>query len=255
MNDLSHDHDDGLSPAARAALAALRADDDLPTDARARMWARLAAQEAVPSDMSQAPANERPRWTVVVVGLAIAAGVALALVGPGRGASEIAADSRGDAAVYDDAARAGHTAVRPALPPATTAVVEPAPEPTPVIAAEPRRPRERVAAPEPVLEDSPASAGTAPVPEDSSTLAAETALLQRAQAALASEDPGAALARLGEHAQQFPRGVLARERDALRVTALCAAGRSDEGRAEAAAFLKAHGSSLLAERVRGACEP
>jgi hypothetical protein len=49
--------------------------------------------------------------------------------------------------------------------------------------------------------------------------------------------------------------VLARERDALRVTALCAAGRTAEGRAEGAAFVQAHAGSLLAERVRGACEP
>jgi hypothetical protein len=109
---------------------------------------------------------------------------------------------------------------------------------------EPRRPRERAV-----------EAPPQPVPEDSSTLAAETALLQRAQAALAAGDAGAALTALAEHATKFAGGVLARERDALRVTALCAAGRRAEGEAEAAAFLRAHGDSLLADRVRGACDP
>jgi hypothetical protein len=241
MND--HDHDNGLSPAAHAALAALRAEDDLPADARARVWARLAAEEAGPSDMSFAPARQRRGWAPVVLGLAIAAGVALALVGPGRGAKELAADTRPDAAAYDDAARAARMA---------TKIVAPAPEVVPVTSAptpilvkeEPRRPRER-----------PVEATPPPVPEDSSTLAAETALLQRAQAALAAGDADAALTGLGEHAKRFADGVLARERDALRVTALCAAGRRAEGQAEAATFLRAHGDSLLAERVRGACDP
>ena len=86
-----------------------------------------------------------------------------------------------------------------------------------------------------------------------SALAAEAALLQRAQTALAAGAPEEALARLGEHAREFPAGVLAQERAALRVVALCAAGRAREGRAEAASFLRAHAGSVLAERVRGAC--
>jgi len=90
---------------------------------------------------------------------------------------------------------------------------------------------------------------------DGGALAAEAALLQRAQTALAAGDPEGALRSLGEHARGFKDGVLARERDALRVTALCAAGRTDEGRAEGEAFLRAHAGSLLAERVRGACAP
>ena len=92
-----------------------------------------------------------------------------------------------------------------------------------------------------------------PVPADRSTLAAETALLQRAQSALAEGDPGAALARLDEHREGFADGVLAREREALRVTALCDAGRREDSRAAAAAFVRRHPRSMLADRVQGVC--
>ncbi len=244
MNDLKH-HDDGLSPTARAALASLRADDDLPDEVRARMWAKIStAQGPVLSDMSGRTGR---RIAPLLFGLAIAAGLALALVNLGRGAQELAAAPRADAAVYGGGGPGAPQPVRAGdrVPAAETviAVTEPAlviePEVAPrVVARERREPEVR---------------GEAPVPGDSSTLAAETALLQRAQSALASGDAAGALARLGEHARGFAGGVLERERDALRVMALCAAGRHAEGKAAAAVFLREHSSSLLAERVRGAC--
>jgi len=233
-------HDDGLSPAARAALASLRAADDLPADARARVWARLEAAQ-VPSDMSQGPAWRRS--TGVIVGLALAAGVAFALVNLGRGAQQVGVAPRGDAAAY------GHEVAtpqpvrpqdRPAVAPAVATVVpEVAQQVVPEVVPQVRERRE----PE----------RREPVPADMSTLAAETALLQRAQSALAAGDPGAALARLGEHREGFGDGVLAREREALRVTALCDAGRREDSRAAAAAFIREHPRSMLAERVQGVC--
>jgi hypothetical protein len=57
-----------------------------------------------------------------------------------------------------------------------------------------------------------------------STLAAELALLDGAKRILSS-DPEAALVRLEQHRQEFPTGVLAPEREALRVDVLCALGR------------------------------
>lgn len=256
MNDLSHPND-GLSPAARAALAALRAEDDLPPEVRDRLWARIERGAHAPSDMSDGPATgSSRRWGGAALGLAIAAGLILAAVELGRGATQLAAAPRADAAAYDDADAARRLSARAgaAVGPSSGTVVEAAPE-----QAEPEQAEPIAQPPRPAIREAAVRAPAAvpgdrsDVPGDSSTLAAEAALLQRAQTALAAGDPGAALQRLGEHAAQFAGGVLARERDALRVTALCAAGRTQEGRAEAAAFLRAHAGSLLAERVRGAC--
>lgn len=258
MNDLHPIHDEGLSPAAEAALAALRADDgEMPATARDRVWTRL---ERGPI----AAAPVRVPWRGVVIGLAIAAGLVLALASLGRGAQPIARAPRGEAARYDGAAATGELAARDGGPPTgerAAVVAAPATASVPETAVPEDRsvravPEDRSS--RAVPEDRPrraAAAEDASQAADASTLAAEAALLQRAQTALAAGDPEAALVRLGEHARGYRDGVLARERDALRVTALCAAGRTDEGRAEGEAFLRAHAGSLLAERVRGACAP
>jgi hypothetical protein len=81
---------------------------------------------------------------------------------------------------------------------------------------------------------------------------AEAELLQRAQEAL-KVDPNRALALLNEHAQRFPNGTLAEERDAARVLALCGAGRQEDAAIAGAAFLSAHPDSPLASRVRSSC--
>ncbi|MBK7825909.1 hypothetical protein [Nannocystis sp.] len=283
MNEVRNIHDEGLSPAARAALAALRADDDVPDAARERVWARVERAPAL-LDMSQGTGSSRGRWGGAAIVLAIAAGLALAVVELGRGALAIAQAPRGEAARYDGGAAGERTAQVGAAGPGRavgsglsegTGAAGAAGAPGLSEGTGVAGPGVGVAVPEDrsseaVLEDRSSEAvpedrarggagargaGAAEaVPGDSSSLAAEAALLQRAQTALAAGDPEAALARLGEHARGFKDGVLARERDALRVTALCAAGRVGEGRAEAAAFLAAHAGSLLAERVRGACE-
>ena len=82
---------------------------------------------------------------------------------------------------------------------------------------------------------------------------AEVELLQRAQKALQANDASAALALLNEHAQRFPNGALAEERDAARVLALCGAGRQADAASAGAAFLSAHPDSPLASRVRSSC--
>ncbi len=283
MNEVRNIHDEGLSPAARAALAALRAEDEMPDAARERVWARVERAPAL-LDMSQGTGQSRGRWGGAAIVLAIAAGLALAVVELGRGAL-IAQAPRGEAARYDGGAAGERTARVGAAGPgravgsglsegtgaagATAAgpgLSEGAGVAGPGVAWAVLEDRSSEAVPEDrsseaVPEDRARGGAGArgagaveAVPGDRSSLAVEAALLQRAQTALAAGDPEAALARLGEHARGFKDGVLARERDALRVTALCAAGRVGEGRAEAAAFLAAHAGSLLAERVRGACE-
>ncbi|MEC7524887.1 MAG: hypothetical protein VYE22_33715 [Myxococcota bacterium] len=103
---------------------------------------------------------------------------------------------------------------------------------------------------------SPAGEPEAAEPEaapSASSLAAEVALLRRAQAAINQGDADAALRILAEHASQHPSGVMAAEREAARVVALCRAGREAEARAASARFLRAHPQSPLRARVQSAC--
>jgi hypothetical protein len=82
-------------------------------------------------------------------------------------------------------------------------------------------------------------------------LDAETALLRRARVAIRNGDVGAALAILAQHAGEFPKGQLRNEREALRVLALCRAGKTAEAKEAATPFLA--GNSPLAVRIRESC--
>jgi hypothetical protein len=104
---------------------------------------------------------------------------------------------------------------RATVPAANVEVSVPTPEPTPA------------PTPEPPADPGAASPVTPPIqtptkPRASatgSTLAAELALLEGAER-IRSSDPEAALARLDQHQQEFPTGILAPEREALRVEVL-----------------------------------
>jgi hypothetical protein len=80
--------------------------------------------------------------------------------------------------------------------------------------------------------------------------AAELELLQRAQAAYASQDYQETLALVGKHGRQFPNGRLAEEREALRVRSLAAAGRTDEERRAVTAFTRRFPRSVLLSRLQ-----
>jgi hypothetical protein len=82
---------------------------------------------------------------------------------------------------------------------------------------------------------------------------AEMLLIGEAREALQSRDAAHALLLLDEHADRFPSGALGEERDALRVTSLCALGRVAEARAAASQFLRASPDSPHAGRVRASC--
>jgi len=83
----------------------------------------------------------------------------------------------------------------------------------------------------------------------------ETRLVSEARAALRAGNASGALQRLEEHARTFPAGVLAEERDAERVAALCALGRTSEARARATRFSREHPTSALGAKVRATCAP
>ncbi|MFV8755451.1 hypothetical protein ACNOYE_33295 [Nannocystaceae bacterium ST9] len=83
-----------------------------------------------------------------------------------------------------------------------------------------------------------------------STLEAELALIEAARAAT---DPADILAALERHRDEFPSGVLADEREVMRIEALCGLGRIADAERVAAAFVAAKPSHPLRSRVEPAC--
>jgi hypothetical protein len=139
-----------------------------------------------------------------------------------------------------------------------------APPPTPNAAVH-RRPAEPSTSPPvaPSVEEArgaPAAVKPAPrghVPKTRETgsddLAAEMQLMRPAQLALAEERPADALRELDRYVARFPDGLLREEYRALHAAALCAVGRTREGRDAARTFLREHAGSLFAPKVRTAC--
>jgi hypothetical protein len=115
------------------------------------------------------------------------------------------------------------------------------------------RPADRISKQPPSTEtpSAPPTVASAPAPTERSALAEETRLLREADRALRAGNAETALALVDEHATRFPDGVLAPERSAERLIALCQSGKSDA--AAAARFLAGRASSPLAARVKQAC--
>jgi hypothetical protein len=88
----------------------------------------------------------------------------------------------------------------------------------------------------------------------SSNLGAEQALLDVARAALARGRADEALSPLDRHARQYPRGMLAEEREALAVNVLVTLGLYDQARERSARFLARYPGSLLRASVEAAVE-
>lgn len=75
--------------------------------------------------------------------------------------------------------------------------------------------------------------------------------LARARAALRDGDAKSALRLLDAHRREHPQSAYDEERDLLVVAALCDAGRSDDARAAAAKFRRAHPGSPLTAHLSG----
>ncbi|HEU4578028.1 MAG TPA: hypothetical protein VFS67_07225 [Polyangiaceae bacterium] len=132
---------------------------------------------------------------------------------------------------------------------------EPAPAPMPVQQVEPAPAQPSSPEPSPPAP----SVDRAPPPEPppapprhtraSAPSTRESALLQRAQSALAS-DPARALALTEQHRRGFPRGALSEEREAIAIQALRRLGREPEARARAARFETKYPNSVHRSRVQ-----
>lgn len=96
------------------------------------------------------------------------------------------------------------------------------------------------------------SASATPAPDDRDTdLARERALIETARTAL-SHKQSDSVDLLARHAQQFPRGRLAEERESLLIQALLVAGRIDEARRRGEKFRVRWPRSLLLPVVEAA---
>jgi len=86
------------------------------------------------------------------------------------------------------------------------------------------------------------------------TLAAERALLDRAQTALIAGDTSEADRAVAEHLHEFPRGRLAQEREALRVMVLVRAKRPQDARRVADQFVERYPRSIHRGAVEAALD-
>jgi len=206
-----------LSPDTRALLASLSSSHDPPPEMASRVRQRVDLRVAASPSLAHSPAWMA--WAGLGITLLTLAWWAT------RDPSPVAPSPR---------------------PPPVPVVVAPlAPTAPPVVAAP---------APAPSVIAAPAPAPVAVAPRvERDDLPAELRWIERAQTALAANDPAAAQAALRGHARAFPRGHLSEEREALAVQVLCASGRADEARRAAAAFVARHPTSPQAARVRRTC--
>jgi hypothetical protein len=240
-----------LSPDTRALLEVARAGDDPSESDRQRVKRALAASVAAGLALGSLPAKAAaslPAGTAAVattggaakVGLWLSIGLAAGLATSG---TVVALSHTGPAplpAVAERPDRATRAAAEIAVPPPTT-----------------------VAAPAAVEAPATRAAASAGVPSTgarvetgrapASTLAAETALLEGARAALGRGDSEAALRALSEHAQRFPQGALVEERLASQVFAFCGLGRRADAARAAAELLRRAPASPLRGRVQASC--
>ncbi|HWB80963.1 MAG TPA: hypothetical protein VG755_38635 [Nannocystaceae bacterium] len=201
-------------------------DATTPTETeQGRLWQRIDVAIATPATAASLGLR-------VIVGVALIAGIATVANAIDR-ADATASAHPGAPAIAEPSARTSMPG--PALPPPQIAAAAVPSTPQPSAPAR-RDDRRRTATP--AIDDG---------------LARELALLQRARVALGRGDPEAALGVLAEHERSFPDGELVEERRAVRIIALCDAGKAPQGRAEARAFLAGHPSSTLAGRIRSAC--
>ncbi len=220
----------------QALLDSAKAVPPQPQAVRARVLerARTTAASAPPVNVV-APAA-RPRFPSHWVGKAAAAAVGVGIAGtvyalgggwprpeaPVRAASSPAVSSR---------------TAPPAVPVPAPAPVAPRPEPPSKSSVLPAA--------------EPAAPSTPRQGRGQQNYGAELELMRSAHTAYAAHEFANALVLVSEHARRFPRGLLAEEREALRVRCLAGSGRVNEARRVAASFAKRFPRSVLLPRLQG----
>lgn len=257
----------------QAMLRAERIGVAAPDDGRARLAQRLAAAVPAFGPLPVPPSAPPPAAPIdSVIRLwkagALKGGAAKAILaltlGAGAGAAFVTArDARPVRPALQPVPQQDWREAEPTTPPMATAPEAPlgvplgtetsaaAPlEPTPAsIASESSAPRGAIDGPRtstPALGPSVAVRKAPPLSSPAS-LREEHLLLDAARDAIVQGEPGSALAPLATHATRFPQGVLAEEREALRIRALARLGRKTEAQAVLAAMRASYPHSFLLE--------
>ncbi len=214
------------------------------TDARERVAALLAA----PVSALSGPAAAGLSWKVV----ALAASVGVVALG---GIQTLRAQDPAPLATEPSVVAPASTFESPPVA-AASSRGQRRPALAPIPTSERAEPTHATTASRPYAPKVSSGPEPAPGPEPTSVgLRAEVALIDRATAALRADDAPAALAVLAEHAKRFPSGQLAGERRAYRAVALCTAGNTQQGRAEARLSRAAGPSKALIGWLDAACGP
>lgn len=212
-----------------------------PNDGRRRqMRARL-----------QRATVRRPAWQVYGM-TALVAAAALLVIWLGARAFDGTPQERADAtmpaqAPHESAPQSNDGRVSPPQE-RTSETTTPPPEPVPTPELPPAREIEpRSSHPEPTRPPTVPSADTKAAPDD------ELTLIVQAEAALRGDQPERALRLLQLHERRHPDANTGEERLALRILALCALGRLEEGRGLRHSFLQMFSRSAYRSRIESAC--
>lgn len=228
----------------RLLRAARRAEPD--DEVLARVWQRLGAP--TPTDPDPGDALDVPDPAALAAQTSALSGKA-AFVGVIKvlGAAAVVAGAVVGGARWSERAPAPAVEASPAAP-AIVPVAEPEPpgEPAPA-------PSEAALPEAPAPAKRPRGRAAKLDAEGADALAQERRWISVAQAALQRGDLAGAHAGLDAHARSFAQGVLADEREVLRVLALCAEDRRPEAAAIAQALIAARGAGLFLPRLRGSC--
>jgi hypothetical protein len=248
-----------LSPAARRLFELSRGQDEPDALARNRVGRALSVRIASGASAS-AMASSVSGSAAGILGSAVAksvlvASVTTALVAAGWLTSRsfrhpLAQEkARSEVEASEATSTAAHPAAKPRLEekpspeqPAAHLVSDPSgAAPT---RRQPVRPSMRV---------EPKASAPARTPEAMDRLHAETDALRSAQRALRDRKPRQALELLDEQDARFRDGILAQERAAARILALCQAGLAAKAHEQAERFERLWPGSALVGRVRSAC--
>jgi hypothetical protein len=243
-----------LTPQDAALLAQFRVDETPSDDVIDRVHRRLHARLS----SADAPMSLLSRWSMWLraggLTLAIASAVLLVLAGGSRLLGRLSAPARSSEA--SDTVQQGAPAelASPPAPPQPTPEIALPPAPPasePPSSSEPAALPSATAALEPTRGRGPVRAKSgAPIAAPPIDAAAEIALVSSARL---ERDPNARLELIARHHREFAGGKLVQEIAILEIQTLCAIGRRDDGRAQAAVFTQRHPGSAYAAIASRAC--
>ncbi len=234
----------GLRTTPERLVTAVRRETRPPKGARRKVAAALVLRLDTGAAITTAAGFKAVLLGVALGGVA-AVGVGVEVGGPAQPQAEVGAPAK-------EPGRSRSRRARRSAPTSDdVSPVSPPDSPVPVssgVPVDPQAPTDSGGQPRAVGRHPSGSADSA-----EARLAAEVELITAAKRALAHE-PARALELLSTHATRFADGQLQTERAGYRAIALCALGRTVQGRGEARLFVAAHPRSSLADRVRRACE-